>query len=150
MISLLQFQLGEQCLTQKEFNKYSICYVNECYFGRQYLLLLYPSCFRELEIGGNSLSSNLHSSFGPETLAKGPGQALWEWGSPRKLMRSHGHRGEGEEKELQEVLPHFCFAFAAPFATYLALYLGLRASCGKETGDHAGCIPRQGPSGSCL
>lgn len=48
---------------------------------------------------------NLPSSFGPETLAKGAGQALWEWGSPGKLMTSHGHRGWGKRESGRKFFP---------------------------------------------
>lgn len=113
--------------------------MNECYyFGHFFLLNLL--CFRELGTGGKHLNSILHSSFGPETPAKGP----LGMGIPSEINdESPPQRGE-----LQTVLPHFFFfffAFAAPFATHLALYC--RAAWGKEIRGRRGCIPSWGSLG---
>lgn len=76
--------------------------MNECYyFGHFFLLNLL--CFRELGTGGKHLNSILHSSFGPETPAKGP----LGMGIPSEINdESPPQRGE-----LQTVLPHFFFFF---------------------------------------
>lgn len=61
--------------------------------------------FKELETGREVFDFQLPFPRFPRS--SNSGQALWEWGSPRKLMASHGHRERGKREGCRkEVLSH--------------------------------------------